>query len=74
MLFRKTIYGSTISPACEYCLHGRKGTDPRMILCAKKGVVPLEYHCRKYEYDPLLRLPKRQPKLPSFTAEDFSLE
>ena len=74
MLFKKAICGATIAPACEYCAHGRKATDPRMILCEKKGVVSPDYRCRKYEYDPLLRVPKRRPKLPSFSAEDFSLD
>lgn len=74
MLFKRSIYGETIAPACEYCSHGRQAVDPRMILCEKKGVVAPSYHCRRYEYDPLLRVPKRQPKLPSFSAEDFSLD
>ncbi|MBQ7859054.1 MAG: hypothetical protein IJ347_02815 [Faecalibacterium sp.] len=74
MLFKKPIYGATIAPACEYCANGRRASDPRMILCERKGVVSPQYHCRKYQYDPLLRIPKRQPKLPSFTADDFSLD
>lgn len=74
MLFKKPICGATIPPACEYCAYGRKATDPRMILCEKKGVVSPQDHCRRYEYDPLLRVPRRQPRLPSFSPEDFSLD
>ena len=68
MLFRKDI-----DPRCAYCARGsRIGEDK--VACVKRGIVAPEYHCRRYEYDPLLRVPKRQPKLPSFSAEDFSLD
>ncbi len=66
--------GATITPACAYCAFGQRATDPRMILCEKSGVVAPTYHCRKYQYDPLARVPRRRPKLPHFTSEDFSLE
>ncbi|MCI2047611.1 MAG: hypothetical protein LKJ90_07845 [Faecalibacterium sp.] len=72
--FRKPICGQTIAPACAYCVHGQPAVDPRMILCKKRGVVTPESHCRSYQYDPLLRIPKRQPKLPGFSPKDFSLE
>ena len=74
MFLKAPIYGATISPACEYCSFGRQASDPRMILCEKCGVVSPFYHCRKFQYDPLLRVPRRQPKLPSFSPEDFSLD
>jgi hypothetical protein len=73
-LFKRPICGETIPPACRYCAYGQFGTDPRMILCQKRGVVTPDFHCRKYQYDPLLRVPRRQPKLPSFSPEDFSLD
>lgn len=66
--------GTTITPACAYCAFGQHATDPRMMLCEKRGVVATTYHCHKYVYDPLERIPRRQPKLPQFTAADFSLE
>ena len=66
--------GATISPACEYCVFGQRSADPRHILCEKNGVVAPDYHCRRYQYDPLERIPRRRPKLPTFTAEDFSLD
>lgn len=74
MFRKKTMFGKTIEPACAYCEHGRSATDPRMILCSKKGVVSPYFKCRKYIYDPLRRVPRRQPKLPSFSAEEFSLD
>ncbi len=74
MFRKKDFFGATISPACEYCEFGHRAADPRMILCSKRGVVSPYYHCKRFAYDPLRRIPKRQPKLPSFTAEDFSLD
>lgn len=75
-MFKKknTICGSTISPACEYCEHGRRASDPRMVLCNRRGLVSPMYSCRKFVYDPLQRVPRRRPQLPSFTPEDFSLD
>ncbi len=73
-MFHKPLCGSGIPPACEYCQFGQASADPRMILCDKRGVVSPGYHCRKYVYDPLQRIPRRKPKLPGFKPEDFSLE
>ena len=73
-MFHKPIAGATIAPACRYCLFGQAAADPRMVLCEKHGVVSPDHHCRKYQYDPLQRIPKRQPKLPGFQPEDFSLD
>ncbi|MFI3170225.1 MAG: hypothetical protein R3Y06_09805 [Faecalibacterium sp.] len=73
-MFKKAIYGKTIPPACEYCAHGSRAKNPDLILCTKLGVVSPLYHCRRYQYDPLLRVPKRMPKLPSFSSNDFTLD
>lgn len=74
LLRKKLIFGANIAPACIYCEYGRRATDPRMILCSKQGVVSPYHKCKKFEYDPLRRVPRRQPKLPEFSAEDFSLD
>lgn len=68
------LFGNTIEPACLYCQHGRPAADRVMILCRKYGPVAPHYHCRKFIYDPLKRVPKRPKKMPGFTAEDFSLD
>ena len=62
---RKKLYGNTVQPSCEHCAHGRKSFD---------GVMPLYHHCRKFRYDPLKRIPLRQPRLGSYTEEDFRIE
>lgn len=73
-IFKTLVFSDAIAPACEYCAFGQPAHDPRFILCEKRGVVSPGYHCRHYRYDPLLRVPRRQPKLPDFTAADFSLD
>lgn len=72
-MFKKPIYGSKIAPACEYCLYGSPALDRKMVLCRHRGVVSPYYSCRKFRYDPLMRVPRRQ-ELPKFDPKDFSLE
>ena len=70
---RKKLYGNNISPACEYCARARRSANGRVMLCAKRGIVPLYHRCRRFVYDPLKRIPYRQPKLDTYKAEDFQL-
>jgi len=37
------------------------------------GVVEPEFRCKKYQYDPLKRVPMRTPPLPEFEKDDFDL-
>ena len=54
---RRKLYGNNISPSCEYCACARRAADGRVMLCARKGIVPLYHHCRRFRYDPLKRTP-----------------
>ena len=72
-MFKKTYYGAHITPACAYCLHGSTAADTKMILCKRKGVVSPYYCCRKFSYDPLMRIPRRQV-LPELDPRDFTLD
>lgn len=72
-LFRKKMYGSKIAPSCSYCRYGTAAADGRMIYCRVRGVVSPYYSCRKFDYDPLMRVPRRQ-ELPQFDPEDFTLD
>ena len=69
MLFRKKIERS-----CSYCKFGTRLEDEE-ILCAKKGIVPMYGKCRKFQYDPLKRIPKKAKaqNFEAFKDEDFSL-
>lgn len=68
-LFRKNI-----EPRCAYCMQGSQISD-REVACVKRGVVPMESHCRSFRYDPLRRVPPRPAALDvtKLTEKDFSL-
>lgn len=69
MLFRKKIEKS-----CSYCKFGAKLEDEE-VLCAKRGLVPMYGKCRKFQYDPLKRIPHKAKaqNFDRFNEEDFSL-
>ena len=67
MLFRKKV-----ERYCTYCVFAGKLDDETMI-CKKCGVVPATHRCRRFRYDPLMRIPARQPVLGQYTEEDFRL-
>lgn len=73
MFGKRPLFGNHIEPACRYCAHARENTDGRFILCQHKGVVAPYYSCRKFRYDPLLRVPSRQAVLPKYDKSDFEL-
>lgn len=69
MLFRKRIERS-----CAYCTHGAKLNDEQ-ILCIKRGVVPVDKKCRKFDYDPCKRIPlkPRAVDFKKYDEADYSL-
>ena len=71
---KRKLYGNTVSPACQVCAHGRLSVDGQVVLCLQKGVTDLGDRCRRFSYDPLRRIPYRQPSLQPFNETDFSLE
>ncbi len=68
-LFRKDI-----EPRCAYCAKGSMIND-REVICSRKGVVAMEYHCGRFRYDPFKRVPPRPVKLQTsrLTEEDFAI-
>lgn len=69
MLFRKKI-----PHACAYCAYGGK-VDDATVLCRKKGFVDASSRCRRFQYDPLRRVPPRTQvqDFSKYKDEDFSL-
>ncbi len=69
MLFRKKI-----TKACHYCRFGTK-IDDEQVLCIKKGVVPVDGKCRKFQYDPCKRIPVKPKAFDArkYQEEDYSL-
>lgn len=73
MIWKKKLYGSKIAPSCSYCKYGSPAADGKMVFCRKRGIVSPYYSCRNFDYDPLMRVPRRQ-ELPQFDPKDFSLD
>ena len=48
--------------------------DGKNVLCKRKGIVEKGFHCRHFDYDPLLRVPRsKAPELPTFDPEEFKI-
>lgn len=73
MATNSKLFGNNIEPACTYCALGKPAADNIMVLCRKYGPVAPYFKCKRFKYDPLKRVPKRPPRLPDFSPEDFSL-
>ena len=69
MLFRKKIEKS-----CAYCEYATKLNDEQ-VLCIKRGVMPIDKKCRKFQYDPTKRIPAKPKALDfeKYDQEDYSL-
>lgn len=70
---KTALFGKRIEPACGCCENGKLTADGERVLCKRKGVCAPYDHCSKFVYAPLKRIPKRVPKLNSYSKEDFSL-
>ncbi|GHU88877.1 hypothetical protein FACS1894202_05870 [Clostridia bacterium] len=67
-LFRKDI-----DPRCAYCSRGRP-MGRGDVACFHRGVVKEHFHCKKFRYDPLRRVPPKPVTLDhSYTRDDFTL-
>lgn len=70
---KKALFGGEIQPDCAYCRRNGAKQDcpPRCTL----GLSPKDGKCKKYEYDPLRREPRRAPPLRAgqYSEEDFKL-
>ncbi|MDO4566360.1 MAG: hypothetical protein Q4B42_03415 [Oscillospiraceae bacterium] len=67
------LFDKNITPACEYCEHGLLTSDGAMVDCVKRGLVSPYFRCPRFKYSPVLRIPRRSPKLPKYEKDDFSL-
>ena len=69
MLFRKET-----EKRCKLCEHAIN-IDESDMLCKKYGVVSCNYSCKKFEYDPLKRIPKKaaMPNSDQYDTKAFSI-
>ena len=59
---KKKLFGNNIKPSCKYCALGTALGDDK-IQCSKFGVVKSYDSCKKFEYSPLKRIPKKEIQL-----------
>lgn len=64
------LFGNNIETSCDYCMHSeiRNGCQ----FCTVNKVLK-NGKCRKFEYNPIMRVPKQQNKLPKYSADEFVL-
>lgn len=62
---KKKYFGSDIKPSCSYCVYGNRAKEGNKVLCEKMGLVDATYSCKKWEYDPIKRVPKKQLDIPN---------
>lgn len=68
------LFQKKIEARCAYCVHSRPLSEDQ-VACTKKGVMSMSSSCRKFEYDPLRRVPPRpvKPEFSGLKQEDFAL-
>ena len=64
-------FGKAIEPKCEYCDYGKRSSDGNKVLCTKKGMVDAGYHCPKFLYSPLKRIPVKQLERVGWLEGDY---
>lgn len=67
------LFSSNIEPSCSYCQLGFITQDGKSVLCKRNGVMLPHDSCRKFQYAPLKRVPKRPRAMQQFEAADFEL-
>jgi len=64
-------FGKSIEPKCEYCEFGKRSSDGDKVLCTRKGMVDAGYHCPKFTYSPLKRIPVKQMQRVGWLEGDY---
>ncbi len=68
---KRKLFGMNINPDCTYCVHSDNEQD--FFICKKGRKKIVNGKCRKFKYDPLLRVPKKTVNKTAYTEEDFKL-
>ena len=73
--FRKNhLYSKDIDPHCAYCSHCTKDNEHQGV-CDLRGIVALAGSCKKFQYNPLMRVPPKPARIRGrFTDADFFFE
>lgn len=65
------ILRTDIEPSCSYCQFSKE-TNGRFI-CEKKNREEPLGKCRRFVYYPFGRIPSQQPRLETYSKEDFKI-
>ena len=64
------MFGNDIIPDCNYCKNFI--VTPEESYCEYAKTIKKD-KCRKFEYNPLLRVPQTAPAMMTFSKEDFEI-
>ena len=64
---------AVIEKRCCYCESASPIRETTGYICNKKGVVPYNFSCKKFVFDPLKLSPRLPAKALQFSPEDFDL-
>ena len=67
---KKKMFGNDIIPNCNYCKNFI--VTPEESYCEYSKTIK-KGKCRKFEYNPLLRVPQTAPAMMTFSKEDFEI-
>jgi hypothetical protein len=67
---KNKMFGQNIQPDCSYCENS--ATENSFAYC-NKGKQLKNGKCRKFEYDPLMRVPKNSVFKRKYTEQDFKI-
>ena len=67
---QKKLFGNNIKPACKYCEMGKAG-EGEIIKCEKFGDVKAYDSCKKFVYNPLKRIPKKELQLANSAVNEI---
>lgn len=67
---KKKLFGENINVDCAYC---ENSVFEDGIVYCRKGRQIQKNKCRKFSYDPLMRVPKKPVLKNNYSADDFKL-
>jgi hypothetical protein len=70
VVIKMKIFGNNINPDCSYCCNGNDAKSGFICICKKQIK---NGKCRKFKYNPTLRVPQASVELQKFTKEDFEI-
>ena len=70
---KNKLYGNNIEKACKYCSYSKGKIVSDKVSCIIKGEVSSDFKCRKFDYDPMLRVPNKKAVIDVMSEDDFKL-